>query len=178
MFEHQNISAESVNSIITPFSQFAEHGVLVTAGSGIEKGQWSTMTASWALAGYLWNRPTAALFIKPQRYTAEIADDEDYLTVSFLDWKDEKMLEALKVCGTTSSRTGEKADKAGLTPILHDDGIIGFEEAKLTVSCRKIYCSQLDSDLFLDPQVIIDCYPNKDFHYVYFCELRDAYIKK
>ncbi len=178
MFEHRNITAESVNPLAKSFSEFAQYGVLVTAGHGTAKGEWSTMTASWAMAGYLWNRPMAALFIRPQRYTAEIADMEDYLTVSFLDWKDEKMLHALQVCGTVSSRDGKKAEAAGLTPIIHDDGIMGFEEAQLTVSCRKLYYSRFDSDLFLDPQVIIDCYPQKDFHYVYFCELRDAYIKK
>ena len=87
------------------------------------------------------------------------------------------MREALKICGTVSGRDEDKAAAAGLTPVLHDGTAIGFEEALLTVSCRKLYRSQFDMDLFLDPQVIIDCYPKKDFHYVYVCELRDAYVK-
>ena len=119
----------------------------------------------------------AALFIRPQRYTAEFAEEEDYLSVSFLDTADKKMCEALKICGTVSGRDEDKAARAGLTPIFHDNTVIGFEEAKLTVSCRKLYRSQFDMDLFLDPQVIIDCYPKKDFHYVYFCEIRDAYFR-
>ena len=98
--------------------------------------------------------------------------------MSFLDTADEKMCEALKICGTVSGRDEDKAASAGLTPVFHDNTVIGFEEAMLTVSCRKLYRSQFDMDLFLDPQVIIDCYPKKDFHYVYFCEIRDAYLRR
>ena len=102
---------------------------------------------------------------------------DGFISVSFLDTADKKMCEALKICGTVSGRDEDKAARAGLTPIFHDNTVIGFEEAKLTVSCRKLYRSQFDMDLFLDPQVIIDCYPKKDFHYVYFCEIRDAYFR-
>lgn len=177
MFEHHQVTASAVDAVIKPFSAYAEHGVLVSAGYGTERGEWNTMTASWALMGYLWNRPVAVLFIRPQRHTAVFAEEEDYLSVSFLDPQDEKMREALKICGTVSGRDEDKAAAAGLTPVLHDGTAIGFEEALLTVSCRKLYRSQFDMDLFLDPQVIIDCYPKKDFHYVYVCELRDAYVK-
>ena len=178
MFESLPVTPELVDKVIQPFSALAECGVLVSAGRGTEPGEWNTMTASWALAGYLWNRPIAVLFIRPQRHTAVFAEEEDYLSVSILDTADEKMREALKICGTISGRDGDKAEKAGLTPVYHDNTVIGFEEALLTVSCRKLYRSQLDMDLFLDPQVIIDYYPKKDFHYVYYCELRDAYLRK
>ena len=178
MFDYLKVDTETMDRIIKPFSALAEHGVLVSAGHGTEHGEWNTMTAAWALTGYLWNRPTAVLFIRPQRFTAEFAEEEDYLSVSFLDTADENMRNALKICGTISGRDNDKAQQAGLTPVLHDGTVIGFEEAVLTVSCRKLYRSQFDMDLFLDPQVIIDCYPKKDFHYVYFCEIRDAYLKQ
>ena len=177
MFEHIKVTSQTVDGVIKPFSALAEHGVLVSAGYGTERGEWNTMTASWALMGYLWNRPMAMLFIRPQRHTAVFAEEEDYLSVSFLDTADEKMREALKICGSISGRDEDKAERAGLTPILHDGTAIGFEEAALTVSCRKLYRTQFDMDLFLDPQVILDCYPKKDFHYVYYCEIRDAYLR-
>lgn len=178
MFSREIITKETMDTVVKPFSAYAHHGVLVTAGHGTAHGEWNTMTAAWGLAGYLWNRPCAVLFIRPQRYTANFAEQEDYLSVSFFDCNDESMQNMLKICGTVSGRDEDKAAKTGLTPILHDDVIIGFEQALLTVSCRKLYRSRFDMDLFLDPQVIIDCYPKKDFHYIYFCELRDAYIQK
>lgn len=178
MFESLPVTPAFIDRVIKPFSALAKRGVLVNAGHGTEVGEWNTMTASWALAGFLWNRPIAVLFIRPQRYTAVFAEEEDYLSVSILDTADKKMQNALKICGTISGQDEDKAAKAGLTPVYHDNTVIGFEEALLTVSCRKLYRSQLDIDLFLDPQVIIDYYPKKDFHYVYFCELRDAYRRK
>lgn len=177
MFEYMKVTAETIDTVIKPFSAVAEHGVLVSAGYGTGRGEWNTMTAAWMLMGYLWNRPMAALFIRPQRHTAVFAEEEDYLSVSFLDTADEKMCEALKICGTISGKDKDKAECAGITPVFHDNTVIGFEQALLTLSCRKLYRGQFDSDLFLDPQVIIDCYPEKDFHYVYLCEIRDAYIR-
>ena len=178
MFEPLQVTSKLVDKVIKPFSALAEHGVLVSAGHGTERGEWNTMTASWVLMGHLWNRPMAALFIRPQRHTAVFAEEEDYLSVSFLDTADEKMCEALKICGTVSGRDEDKAARAGLTPVFHDNTVIGFEEAMLTVSCRNLYRSQFDMDSFLDPQVIIDCYPKKDFHYVYFRESRDADLRR
>ena len=97
MFEHIKVTSQTVDGVIKPFSALAEHGVLVSAGYGTERGEWNTMTASWALMGYLWNRPMAMLFIRPQRHTAVFAEEEDYLSVSFLDTADQKMREALKI---------------------------------------------------------------------------------
>ena len=112
MFESLQVTPELVDKVIKPFSALAEHGVLVSAGHGTERGEWNTMTASWALMGHLWNRPMAALFIRPQRHTALFAEEEDYLSVSFLDTTDEKMREALKICGTVSGRDEDKAARA------------------------------------------------------------------
>ena len=39
--------------------------MLVTAGS---PEKFNTMTASWGGAGFLWNRPVAFVFVRPERY--------------------------------------------------------------------------------------------------------------
>ena len=40
--------------------------MLVTAGS---LDSFNTMTASWGGIGWLWNKPVAFVFIRPERYT-------------------------------------------------------------------------------------------------------------
>ena len=40
--------------------------MLVTAGPADE---FNTMTASWGGIGWLWNKPVAFVFIRPERYT-------------------------------------------------------------------------------------------------------------
>ena len=59
---------------------------------------------------------------------------------------------------------------------LLEEGAVGFKEAETVLVCRKMYKSIFDLDLFLDPQ--INCYPEKDFHYIYICEIRSIYTKE
>ena len=54
--------------------------MLVTAGNSVH---FNTMTASWGGLGFLWNRPVAFVFIRPQRYTFQFAEENSGLTLSF-----------------------------------------------------------------------------------------------
>jgi len=40
--------------------------MLITAGNSTD---FNTMTASWGGMGFLWNKPVAFIFIRPQRFT-------------------------------------------------------------------------------------------------------------
>lgn len=53
---------------------------LVTAGD--EAKGYNTMTASWGHVGVIWQRPTAIVYIRPQRYTKEFVDRADRYTLS------------------------------------------------------------------------------------------------
>ena len=46
--------------------RIAKEWMLVTAGTADE---WNTMTASWGGVGWLWNRPVAFVFVRPERST-------------------------------------------------------------------------------------------------------------
>ncbi len=180
-FTHHKASPELLDALIKPVTSITgkeNDGFLITAGCGTKREEWNTMTAGWGGIGYLWEKPIAFLFVRPARYTAEFTEREDYLTLSFFDTADKKIKEALHICGTVSGRDTDKAKEAGLTPVLLEEGAVGFEEAETVLVCRKMYKSIFDTDSFLDPQVIINCYPKKDFHYVYICEIRSVYTKK
>lgn len=164
-----------LDKAIKPFSGCAEDWFLVTAGCGIEREEWNTMTAAWGGFGYLWQKPVAHVYVRPVRFTSEFTEREDCMTLSFFDPEDKKLREALQICGTVSGRDCDKAKKAGLTPVLLDKGLIGFKEARLILECRKLYRTQFTQDEFLAPQVILNSYPNKDFHYVYICEILSVY---
>ncbi|MGF7109938.1 hypothetical protein [Treponema pedis] len=180
-FKMQKATPELVDKLIKPVTSITgEHreGFLVTAGSGTEREKWNTMTAGWGGIGYLWNKITACVVIRPTRYTYEFAEREDYITLSFFDSKDKKMREALSICGTKSGRDIDKAEVTGLKPVLLEEGAVGFEQAKINIVCRKLYRSRFDPDLFSDPQIIINAYPKRDFHYVYICEILSIYTKE
>ncbi|MGI5066080.1 hypothetical protein [Treponema putidum] len=179
-FKMQKASAKILDKLIKPVSSITgshNEGFLVTAGSGTEKGKWNTMTAGWGNIGFLWNKLTATVYIRPTRYTAEFADKEDYITLSFFDENDPWAKGMLAFCGTVSGRNVDKAKETGLKPVMLEDGAVSFEQAQTVLVCRKLYRSKFDMDLFVDPQIVIDSYPKKDFHYVYICEIVSVYTK-
>ena len=49
------------------FRLIGKEWMLVTGGT-LENG-YNTMTASWGGIGWLWNKPVAFVFIRPERYT-------------------------------------------------------------------------------------------------------------
>ncbi|MCD8186883.1 MAG: flavin reductase, partial [Rikenellaceae bacterium] len=73
----------------------------------------NTMTASWGAMGFLWNKPVAFVFVRPERYTFEFMEEYSAFTLSFMG-KDQR--HALKVCGSQSGRDSDKIADAGLKP--------------------------------------------------------------
>lgn len=146
--------------------------MLVTAG---EKARFNTMTASWGGVGFLWNKPVAFVFIRPQRYTFEFIEAQPGFTLSFLG---ENYREALNICGTLSGREVDKVEKTGLTPVFSASGQVAFAEARYIVECRKAYAGFLDPEAFLDPVWVDKFYPEKDFHKMYIAEMVKVWKKK
>lgn len=174
-FTKHKAEISALDKIIKPFSGCAEDWFLITAGSGTDAGQWNTMTAAWGGFGFLWQKPVAHVYIRPVRFTAEFTEREDSMTLSFFNSEDKKMRKALETCGRISGRTHDKAKEAGLTPILLDGGLIGFQEARLILECRKLYKTEFIPDEFLAAHIILNSYPERDFHYMYICEILSFY---
>lgn len=150
----------------SPVSLISDGWGLVAAGN--ENG-FNMMTVSWGAFGELWNKDAVFVFIRPQRHTFSYTEKEDLFTLSFYP---EQYREALTVCGRTSGRDGDKAEKAGLTP-LFTDGTVTFREAKYTLVCRKVAGQYLSPESFIDP-AIGDCYDG-DYHKMYVGEILKVY---
>ena len=80
------------------FSLIDEDWMLITAGTA---ERCNTMTASWGGLGVLWRKNVATVYIRPQRYTFEFVEREDYFTLSFFggDYRPQ-----LALCGSKSGR--------------------------------------------------------------------------
>lgn len=136
---------------------------LLTAGG---KNGWNTMTVSWGAIGELWSRDVAIVFVRPQRYTKEFIDSNEYFTLCFFD---EEYRKALQLCGTKSGRDTDKAAETGLTPVFSDETTY-FEQAKLVLICKKIACQDMDPKGFIDKS-IENNYKNGDYHTTYIGEI-------
>lgn len=150
---------------------FDEKWALITAGN---KESFNTMTASWGGIGELWNKDVCFIFIRPQRYTYEFTEREEYFTVSFLP---EEYRKALNFCGRNSGRDCDKAKEAGLTAREFDESM-GFEESEITVLCRKLYHQDIAPEGLTDKKIDSTCYPDKDYHRMYIGEIVKVFIKE
>lgn len=152
------------------FSLIGDKWMLITAGSG---EVCNTMTASWGGLGILWGKPAATCYIRPQRYTKEFVDREEYFTLTFFG---EEYRKALALCGSKSGRDIDKVKECGFTVKTAACGAPYFEEAELVLVCRKRFAQDMDPTNIPD-DVKEAQYPNKDYHTLYIGEIIEV-LKK
>lgn len=131
----------------------------------------NTMTASWGTFGTLWSRPVATVFIRPQRYTYDLAESASQMTLSFFG---DTQREALVYCGSHTGRGVDKFKEAGLTPVL-EDGIVYPAEAKLVLILKKLYADDIREENMTDPAPMYT-YGKRDFHRFYIGEILEARV--
>lgn len=153
MFHEIAIEDLSVNA----FTMINKDWMLITAG---DEKKYNTMTASWGGVGELWKKYVSFIFIRPQRYTLEFIQREEYYSICVLP---EKYRSALAYCGAHSGRDVDKAKETGLTPVFGEKAPY-FKEASLVFICKKMHCQDIDPAGFIDSSIDNDCYPQKDYH--------------
>ena len=145
------------------FSQFDQKWALLCAGS---MEHYNAMTISWGGLGTLWSKPVATVYVKPIRYTYQFMEESDYFTISFYP---EEYRSALSLMGSKSGRDCDKAVEAGLTP-KEVSGTVTFEEAEVTLLCKKIYFQDLNTEN-MPRDVIRNYYETEEPHRMYIGEV-------
>lgn len=170
MSRFKEISPEEVTE--NPFKLIGSDWMLVTSGT---KTKFNTMTASWGGVGIMWNKPVAFTFIRPQRYTYEFIENEEYFSLSFFT---EDFKQALKLCGSKSGRDTDKVAATGLTPQF-DGSVPYFAEAKMVFICRKMYNQFLNDESVFDAAVK-NCYNEEktDYHKMYVSEICKVLVRE
>lgn len=152
---------------LAPLYEFDKEWALLTAGN--ENG-YNTMTISWGNLGTLWNKPVATVYVKPVRYTYEWMEKSEFFTICFFDSKYKK---DLAILGSRSGRDSDKITLTDLTPQLHKE-YAAFEEAKLTLLCKKIYFQDLNMENM--PAFAVEKYYEEEApHCMYIGEIVDIF---
>lgn len=159
-----------------PFDKISKQWMLITAGDRMGS---NTMTASWGGVGIMWGKPVATAYIRPQRYTKEFVDQNEYFTLSFLP---EEYRKALNVCGSVSGRDVEdKWQEAGLHPCYVAEGTpeetAAVEEAEMIFVCRKLYAQEMHPECFTEDECDAKWYPQQDYHTMYIAEIVKVLVK-
>ena len=151
------------------FALFDDRWALITAGT---PASYNTMTASWGGLGVLWNKHVATIYVRPQRYTYEFLEKNDWFTLSFLP---EDLREVLAYCGSASGRDGDKFAACGIHPAFSDQGAPYVQEADLVLVCRKRYWNDLDPAHMDAPA--LQNYEEHDYHRMYIGEIVQVLMK-
>ena len=169
-FKEADIRELNLNPVVT----IADEWMLLSAGN--EQNGYNTMTVSWGHMGAIWGkgRPTVVAYVRPQRYTKEFMDREEYFTLSVFD---EEYKRQLAYLGSHSGRDGDKIKETGLSPVF-EDSTFYFGEAKMVFVCRKLYQAPLKEEGFVDKSLIEENYPQKDYHEMYIGEIVKVLVRE
>lgn len=146
-----------------PFDKISKQWMLITAGDRMGS---NTMTASWGGVGELWGKYVSTIYIRPQRYTLEFVEREEYYSLCFFG---PEYRQALSLCGSKSGRDVDKDAATGLTPCF-DQAAPYYEQARLVFLCRKLYRQDMEESAFLDKGLLEKWYDN-DLHRMFIGEI-------
>jgi len=148
------------------------HGVFLAVKD--KKGRSNIMTIGWATNGIIWSRPVITVLVRPTRYTHELIEDASCFSVCIPAGA--KLQKELMLCGSRSGRDMDKAKECGITlvPGKLDDAVI-IKECKYIYECEIVHKNIIDPQT-LKAEIIADLYPKRDFHTIYFGEIKYSYI--
>lgn len=147
-----------------------EHGGVLLAVAG-KDGKQNVMTIGWGAVGNMWGKRIFIVMVRPSRYTYELIEDADDFTVNVMPADKSK---TVKFCGVASGRDTDKLMACELTtspgqavqaPVINE-GIIHYE-------CRILHKNDVDPDAMA--AVARACYPQGDYHRLYYGEVVAAY---
>ena len=164
---------EFSNLQLNPAELIGKQWMLITAGT---QESFNTMTASWGGLGFLWNRPVAFVFVRPNRHTAKFIDEQAAFTLSFMP---EKYREDLLFCGRNSGRDVDKMAATSLKPYTTPNGLVAMADADLVLECRKMAVATMQETDFVNfAEVSPQWYdPTNPLHKVYICEIASTYVR-
>lgn len=155
------------------FDKIFNNKVLLTVKN---KDKINSMTISWGALGYLWKKPTATMYIRPQRYTFELLKDCEYYTLSFMSPKYENEINYM---GRHSGRHEDKYAASDIEAVQEGD-FAYIAQADEVLFCRKMYDHVVDiseASEYMQETLTNDMYPQQDNHHMIFGEILKV-IKK
>ena len=147
-------------------------------------GDFDGCTISWGSFGNLWGMPgkgcaMATIYVNPLRCTSDYLLKNGVFTISFFDGSHKK---DLGILGSKSKRDCDKFAQASLSARQRDTehgSAIVFDEAVLTLVCRKVYHEQFNAQN-MDKAIHKEFYEDFDQppHYQFIGEIVEVIDKR
>lgn len=150
------------------FDEIGKKGFLLASGTELNH---NSMTVGWASIGYLWRKPMMFVYVRPQRYTYEFMEKNNFFSVNFFQTH---YNDILQLFGTKSGRDIDKMHPQKITPLPFHNKVIYYKEAELVFICKKVYSDDLKPENFVD-KTFLNNYPLYDFHRIYYGEIQTIF---
>lgn len=157
----------------SPFKMIGKDWMLICPPDQSKESKINAMTASWGGVGILWHKPICTLYIRPQRYTYPLCEENDVFSVCF---PPEEYREQMRVCGTKSGRDMDKLKECNL-PVAECDGVRYIDNSDVVFIVKKLYADNIKEECFID-QSPLSNYAKKDYHRYYICEIVKILVKE
>ena len=162
------VELESLFSEIV--STFGKTNALLTAG---DHEKCNTMTIGWCGLGRVWNLPACTVYVRPERYTYQFMENNDYFTVCGFSAADQ---EKMALCGTKSGRDIDKFKACNFTARYGAGNAPFIAEAQWALICRKIYAQDMTDGCLTDSRPS-KFYCGEGWHRMYIGEVVEAYAR-
>ena len=141
-----------------------------------KKGKINVMTIGWAMVGVVWGKQMMTVFVRPQRFTHELI--ENAVSFSVCVPGAGKMKEELIFCGTSSGKMVDKIKQCDFSLVQgkHKDNVL-IDDCKLFYECEIVEKAKMLPET-LSKEITEEFYPNKDFHSIYFGEIKHCYVRE
>ena len=153
------------------FKLISDDWMLITAG---DKSKANAMTASFGGFGVLFFKNVAHIYVRPERCTYGFLESKDTFSLSFFspDYKDK-----LAYCGKVSGREHDKISECGFDVLYDKNETPYFDQAHITVLCKKLYRQDIDENCFTDRAAYLKTYASGGMHRMYIGEITDIIVK-
>lgn len=139
------------------------------------------MTIGWAQFGVVWSRPVCTVLVRQSRYTHELLQSNDCISVCVPG--PGEMKEELAYCGTRSGRDGDKCSACGITllPSETEGAAKHIKGCPVWLEAHIVAVTELPTADITDKTIVARSYGSNqatadgDPHTLYFCEIDAAY---
>ena len=148
--------------------RLAGDGILLVAGDPP-----NPMTIGWGTVGPIWNRQIMTVMVRPVRYTFGLMEQVKDFSVCVLP---DGFAKELLLCGSKSGRNTDKiaACKFSMEKCATVDAFC-IAESIIHFECTTVHKQVVDGAT-LDPAIVRRYYPARDFHTVYYGEIKGIFV--
>jgi len=139
-----------------------------------DQGKVNGMTVNWVQLGWLWNKPVVTVYVRPQRHTFKLINQEDTYSLAFFD---ESHRQNLSYLGSKSGKDEDKLKHCDYTTTRIENTPV-IDQARLIFTIKKLYVHDLKAEEFIDSEVKNSAYANQDFHRVFVGEITEVLINE